>query len=584
MGEGRFIRNVSTKRFGVLARPEPFRGLLDKAFQADLAPSGSPLGPGIPAALRRPPVLAVVAPPPVLDDEHKSKTLEQRLDAAVLAGATPPRGQRPPRLPEHEMVPLRLRSPFEIQTGQVQSQRPAPQRPSHQSPAAHSQSQFKSTTTKTASVREISGARRAPPTVASVDVTRPAPRVLQFLPDQPGASPSIHGGSGDFAEQRGVGGDSLNGMPRLEPVHDSQRLPVAVGVHTNVYRLRSDEDEATPARPLPAVSLELMGELETRKLRGRDKVMTRESLNGLGVDVRAFSSDDFAALDDLTHEGSFVDPDTDDRGARAGEGRSAAAVALPALSDEMELDPVDVDFSTFDDLDELAAQLGLHSVLVPRSTSPQAAPAALIDDLDEVEADDVELVAVAAPTASDPFGAVVMGRLAHMPTLAARLDADEDGLLDDDGLLDEDGLLDDDTEVTSPRAIPLSLLPSSLFDGACTPSSTETADLDHPGDDGLDDDDITPARGTLRPAIVAPQAVRFVVADAPARPRHDALSAEEKLRNRTRARELYLVAMDDLGARDPQGAIVHLELAIAYDDETSLYLDLLEQLKKNKRA
>ncbi len=353
------------------------------------------------------------------------------------------------------------------------------------------------------------------------DPTRPQPRVLQFLPDP-------------------FSGDSVSRMPRLEPVQDSQKLPVSVGVHTNVYSLRSAEDEDTPARPLPAVSLELLQDLETRKLRGRDKVMTRESLTGLGVDVRSFSSDDFEFdVDDLTHEGGFEDPDSAER---ERHGRSPAAVALPALSDEMELDPVDADFSSFDDLDELAAQLGLHGVSVPRSTPPHdvsgqmaSSPIPSLDDLDEVESDDVELVAVASPSKSDPFGAVVMGRLAQMPSLDTGLAA---ALEDDLG-----------------------------FD---------------------DDNDVTPARGTPRPAITAPQAVRFVVAEAPARPRHESLSAEEKARNRVRARDLYLVAMDDLGDGDKQGAIVHLELAIAYDDETSLYLDLLGQLKeaqaKRKKA
>jgi hypothetical protein len=95
----------------------------------------------------------------------------------------------------------------------------------------------------------------------------------------------------------------------------------------------------------------------------------------------------------------------------------------------------------------------------------------------------------------------------------------------------------------------------------------------------------TPAHGASRPALRAPAAVRFVVEEAPARPRHDALSPADLARNLLRARELYLVAMDDLGDGDVGSAIGHLQLAVAYDDRTPLYHDLLAQLtRKLQRA
>jgi hypothetical protein len=134
-------------------------------------------------------------------------------------------------------------------------------------------------------------------------------------------------------------------------------------------------------------------------------------------------------------------------------------------------------------------------------------------------------------------------------------------------------------------------------DHVCTPARGTPAVLSRPGSDvgwpesSYDDADafgdevVTPARGTPRPALFAPGAVRFVVEEAPARPRHDALSADEVARNRLRARELYLVAIDDLGDGDANGAVMHLQLAIAYDDQTPLYQDLLEQIaKKQQRA
>ena len=112
---------------------------------------------------------------------------------------------------------------------------------------------------------------------------------------------------------------------------------------------------------------------------------------------------------------------------------------------------------------------------------------------------------------------------------------------------------------------------------ACLPSSL----LQGLDDTGFDDEDtVTPAHGTMRPSLQAPSAVRFVVAEAPARPRKAALRADEIARNRARAHDLYLVALDDIACRDPQSAVVHLELALAYDDETPLYHDLLSQLQR----
>lgn len=475
---------------GELARPEPFRGLLEKAFQAE------------------PPPLRVVSvsPAPVLDDEHKARTLESRLDSAILAaGATPPRGlhRPPPRM--QEMVPLRLESPFS-------SKPPAP-------------------------APTLNVATKSPPEM------RPPPRVLQFLPEQL----VLETGR---AELTGNTNDSVSSIPRLEPVQNSMNLPVSVGVHTNVYRLHSTEGDDT--RPLPAVTLEVLVDAETRKL-ARNKVVTRDTLDDSGIFLRSFSSDDFAdEIDDVdtTAEG-FGDPDTDER-----EGRAPAAIALPALSDEQGLDAVDDDFGDLDDLDELAAQLGLSGVSVPRLVP---APVFDEDDLGEVDADDVELVAV--PSLTDPFAALIVRSRLDLE-VAADEDAGDKGDKDagDEDGLDLDGDTMNDVDITGPRRS-VSLLPASLFGG-------------------LGDDDLTPPRGTPRPAITAPNAVRFVVADAPARPRHESLSDEDRARNKVRARELYLVAMDDLGDGDAAGAVVHLELALAYDDETSLYGDLVEQLKK----
>jgi hypothetical protein len=83
----------------------------------------------------------------------------------------------------------------------------------------------------------------------------------------------------------------------------------------------------------------------------------------------------------------------------------------------------------------------------------------------------------------------------------------------------------------------------------------------------------------IRAALQAPAKVKFDVVQV--KPR---LSAEEQERNKRRARDLYLVAVEDLGGGDVQGAVMHLQLAIAYDDDTSLYQDLLGQLRKRQQG
>ena len=468
-----------------MARPEPFRGLLEKAMQADAPP------------VRLVPTAPASSPTLVLDDEHKRPTLEQRLDAAVLAaGATPPHGLKPPKLQPKSLVPLRLAPPM------------------------------------------------APHATAGEDRVGPQPRMLQFLLDD--------------ATRPGLVDDSVSAIPRLEPVHDTGKMPVAVGVNTNVYRLGSLLDEMTPSRPLPILGLD---EIESRLRKRADKVMTLKTLDRLDVSLRSFS------LNDTSLEDIDVTTDSDiDRAPHA-----AAAVALPALSEEglPDLDTnLDLDIGA-DDLDELARQLGLEG-LVPRTTPPTRAD----DSLDgltasadsephEIDADDIELVAVATPT--NPMRAMVMAR----PVVPID---DIDALEDDEYNLDDDDLslasaVDDDyTPHGTPR------LPASLLAGLAAAAV------------GFDDDEVTPPHGTLRsgmrPSLEAPLAVRFVVAEAPARPRKEALNSKEIARNRLRARDLYLIALDDIACKDAHSAVVHLQLALAYDDETPLYLDLLSQLER----
>ncbi len=439
-----------------------------------------------------PPFLVVaptISPPPALDDEHQQTTLERRLDAAILAaGATPPRG---------------IRSAPEL----LSARRGAFDRFGPHDRLGHLERADRSATRLDADHRSRSGdlvpLRLDPPQPGehssprlSVDVsTKPAPRVLQLTKDA----------------QRSA--DAVDARPT------ERSRSFAARVHTNVFRFRGDDP---PPRPLPALAA-LEEEIAPRPR--ADKVATLNTAARLGIAVRSFSSED---LGDDESPPAVVEVTTPTKT------RAAAAVALRGLSDEGvgELGTVDdvVAFGSAADLDELAHQLGIRGSAVPRSDRGE-------EQLDEISADDIELVAAPADRAS-----VLRGRRP-----------------DDD----DDDAFDDELEITAPRAVIAAALPASLF-------------RDVAGASAFDDE--TPARA--RPALQAPRAVRFIVSAAPARPRHESLSAEDQARNRLRAHDLYLVAMDDLGGRDPEGAIVHLELAVAYDEETTLYADLLDQLKK----
>jgi len=329
-----------------------------------------------------------------------------------------------------------------------------------------------------------------------------------------------------------------------EPTRPDLRLPFdaarpgagqplrADGIRAQLRRLASLHTGRTPPRPLPAVGAATSVDLTA-------KVITVETLAQHGVSVCAFSSRD-------TDEGDVIDvaisvDEFDDAEFIAERSnRAAAAVALAALSDEGpgEVDPfdayADIAAAGFDgDLDVLAEALGLGGgVAVPRmpATTGATAVEATVEDDEvlydgvavEVDECDIEDVDVAAGFAAGD---------AHPLTSSA----------------------------TAPASLP---------------------DDDEAG--FLDEDEVTPARGTKRPAMPT-DAVRVVVAEAPARPRHEALSADERERNGRRAHELYLVALDDVGDGDLGGAIGHLQLAVAYDDQTDVYRELLAQLSRRAR-
>lgn len=507
-----------------MARPEPFRALLDKAKQSEAQPEKSAL------ALR---VLSAASSSVSTSVDDSRDSLDQRLDAVVLAaGTTPMRARRSVRVAaSSSLVPLRL-------------DKPPPSSPR--------------------TVDERSG---------------PAPRMLQFIAEE--------------GRVGGLGEESVSGNPRLEPVQESGKVAVAVGVRTNVYRLSGRLDDSSQSRPLPVLGDDddddagtIADDADTRAFRRVEKVLTLKSINALDVRVQAFSSSDTDSDIIEIIEEAHADLE------RAP--RAAAALALPVLSEEGVETIVDFADELGGDIDELARQLGLEGT-VPRTTPPTPADDFSSDVFANI--DDAEYVAVTIPT--NPMRAVVVSRsllsleaLNQIGSIATTVDdtvafgaindredakdvdvlgvvaSDEadDHVVSDDDVIDEVALCDDaDASSLTPssaRPLPLSL-------------------LREPDPTGFDDEhQVTPAHGTIRPSLQAPSAVRFFVAEAPARPRRAALSSAELERSRARAHELYLVALDDIACRDVRSAVVHLELALAYDDESPLYHDLLGQLQR----
>ncbi len=448
-------------------------------------------------------VVPVASPAPVVDDEHKRPTLEQRLDAAILAAATPSHGQKSS---SKALVPLRLE------------------------------------------------ARSAPARADGVD-RAPAPRMLQFL-----------------LEDIRHADESASRM-RVQPVAETGKT--RVGVHTNVYRLDSAlSDDSFPSRPLPLVA----EEPTTWVGKPVSKVMSRV---GDAVAVHAFSFLDEDAIDDDTSEGPYVD--------RAPH--APAALGLHALSDEGEGDfGDDAEVSTAH-LDELAAQLGLVNLAVPRVSRSMAEP----NDAG------VELSALARALHDEAENSDRSGEAFTSLDDQAAIAVDDDDEHKDDKEDREDNEPRAALKVTDPmRVLRRPSMPSivvasdmqadddedDLFDPLADDEPSNTVRLPASLLSSCDEDaELTPPHGTQRPSLDAPDAVRFVVAEAPARPRKAALTAEDLERNKARAHDLYLVALDDIACRDHDSAVVHLQLALAYDDETSLYGDLLAQIEKgHKRA
>lgn len=472
-----------------MARSEPFRSLLELAARPiePLAPMAPP------PALVTPPVLKASAGA----SAPARVPLERRLDAVVLpAGATPPRGIR--SLAVQQLVPLRLEAPS--------------------LPLDLAARPTGSASTENGALPTATHAPVASPTA----FTSPPPLVLSFLDEA--TRPDLFLPAGDPLSTSSV-------APGDDPRRDDD------SIRARLRRLRGVTFEATPTRPLPAVSADDLARIEVG-----EKVLNFKNLSRHGVHVRAFSSNDTDDGFDLTIDGDgFDDPDLiDDRSVRA-----PAAVAIAALSDEGDgaSDPFDdyaaaTALGSADDLDVVAEALGLSGgLVVPRAVADDEL---LFEDA-VIDVDDVVEASVDADA-----GAIELG--------------------DEDIEAGGDEASFDNLPVTDPSA-----------------ASFAARSVDDDGDGFLGDDDVTPARGTPRPALVAPRAVRVVIEDAPARTRFEALSPEDAARSRLRARELYLVALDDLGVGDTRSAVGHLQLAVAYDDETELYRDLLAQLAKKQR-
>lgn len=204
--------------------------------------------------------------------------------------------------------------------------------------------------------------------------------------------------------------------------------------------------------------------------------------------------------------------------------------------------------------------------LPPSAKKAMKAPAAPAPELGELEAID-DLEAMARALGLDGVGDVSIPSLEGAPVFQM---ADEDISLPDltaaamlagerDDLDDFDDL--DELEGTAPTRATSDVRRALALEA-----------LDHSIETAFPEKRVSLEGGVTRPALSAGKAVTPVIVKIPSRPK-------VSLEARERARRLYLEAIDKLGTGDRTAAVLHLRLAIDYDDGIPLYRDLLSQLE-----
>jgi hypothetical protein len=528
----------------VLARTEPFRSLLVTTSNP-LGPSAaSPLLSATPSSRAEPRADALTEPTggTPADAQVSRSPLERRLDALALpAGTTSLRSLRSVALPAHSspsLVPLRLDAPSTAEHGL-----------GGKSPAVRVD---------------------ATPFAPAVDeITRPDLKLVAAARSATGATPTPRPGS-------------IRARVRQHP---KGRVPSAA------------------VRPLPRLPAGMTGASSA----AGDKVLTFAMLARYGVRLRAFSTKDVDVDIDVVEPDAFDDVDV----VVERQNRSLAAAALTALSDEGDTLASSVASSVASaraaqgqgmeqdagpsypaaaegDLDVLAEAWGLTGgLVVPRHAGQDGQRSAAIAEL------------ALAESTSD--GIVAADDLVFAESHAA---GDDDAMPSESAVCWSEGsspgtLLSDSSRAGSQAPDgssrgPLPLLPSSLFivPGRDASAGADPVFVDSPLDDDsdlfVDDNEVTPPRGTPRPTLVpaatggGSDASRTSPVEVTAIPSSWPDEAEFQ-RNRRRARELYLIALDDLGEGDARSAIGHLQLAVAYDDGADVYRDLLAQLLRNQQ-
>lgn len=212
--------------------------------------------------------------------------------------------------------------------------------------------------------------------------------------------------------------------------------------------------------------------------------------------------------------------------------------------------------------------------LPPSAKKVAKAPAAPAAELGELEAID-DLEAMARALGLDGVGDVSIPSLEGAPvfqmadeeislpdlTAAAELFGERDDLDDLDDFDDLDDL-DDGAPTRAASDVRRALALEALDHSIETAFPEKRASLEGPA---------------TRPALSARKAVTPVIVKIPSRPK-------VSLEARERARRLYLEAIEKLGTGDRTAAVLHLRLAIDYDDGIPLYRDLLSQLEAHTKG
>jgi hypothetical protein len=563
----------------VVARPEPFRAMLEQAFEAE--------------GIRPTPVLVPSAGPPPLEPIG----LERRLDQLMLAGGvTPPRGLRVPAL--RREVPLRLEPPAPVMAAAPAAMPPVSASTERLLQALADEvvdadalgAEIIAGPNTEPGAREESGARDRPhaadpplaaPFDSDLDVTRKLERpaaVEAALQDTLAAEATrewpIQRGPTQLASSRSAPAEDAPApapappgarkeLPRPPPLPGRGKPPAA--------RLTAARPAAAPAPAVVPVSptaaptaLAVPAPIAIAVAAPPARPITVTGVSAPPPRVMQFLSDDtMPGTSPISSPGSAL-------GSHPGSSPSGRGLVSQSELYRLQLEFEDTPARP------LPALASLHPLPIPSMLDEALERAKVISSEGPALVDAVELgeaIGLAGVESTDLNRLDELEGIEDLDSLARAL-----GLKSvcDSSIPSGDGApvrLDDEPADELPPEAPVRELNAAEVSAirraaimAALGDGKETVFASGEG----------PAVGP-RPALAASSAAVPVIVRIPARPK---VSAEA----REQARRLYLSALEELGKGDKTGAVGHLKLAIHYDDGVQLYQDLLAQLEKTSKT